>query len=142
MNWFQDDLYILNTLGKFNFLENKKVIKIGNVDVNILKNEVNKFICSDNVYEKNKLNGNFLCRRTVLDLLNLINEKNEVTINYIDNGIIKEISLSLIDIKKPYINELWKNSFNIGKNEITYCYNRYKPSLRTQELTDYNTLYL
>lgn len=140
LKWFGEELYIINAVKKYKNLKNKKVLKIGNIAPGIIKENVNEFISGDNQFHRNYfMNGIFICKKAILELLNLTGENNNVLIEYEDNGKINQITLSANKNWSQYIYllvELYKNNF--GKTDLTTSV---KGAIWFKSLEEYNAMY-
>lgn len=138
MKWFEDKLYIVGTINNNDHLLNKEILKIGNKNIYELRDEVNKYISSENEYNKLFFNGFYMCKGVILDYLGLLYDKNKVDIEYLDKGEIKTITLEV----KEYTNiiSLFNNLMDVGKNKIT----KYTGTgiIKYKEIPEYQAMYL
>lgn len=138
VKWFGEKLYIINTINEYNYLKHKEIVRISKKSVNTLKKEVNKYIISDNVFEKDFKTGIYLCKGIILDLLGLLTD-NSIEIEYKDNNQVKSTIIKLeSNVTKKRYDYLWEDVLNIGRNDITFP----KDNISYQFFPDYKSLYL
>ncbi len=137
--WFEDKLYIIDTIDDYGFLKNKEITKIGSAEVNRIRSEIDEFISGDNNYFKRNINGFILCRKSVLELLDLVKDESKVEIEYINNG---ETKIETLELKKwkGYRNKIEEISrWNIGRNEDFFSNGE---EIWFREFKEYNTMFV
>lgn len=124
--WFDDGLYIVGTTDEYSNLLHKKVLKIGGQDVNRLREKVNEYIPSDNIYGKKSRNSFYLSQQDMLGFLDLTDEQNEVSITYLNTNNKKKVILSTeartisdsLDTRIASTLSNYKN-YNVCRNSVT-----------------------
>lgn len=138
--WFGDDLYILNGKLKYKDTFNKKVISIGNMDVTTIKNKTIELFSADNTNAKIFKSANCINEQHYLQYLGLIDENENVSIEYEANGEYKTVILP-VNMKKigQTISNYYSKVANIGRNNITQSKNE---KIRYKTLPEFNSTYL
>jgi len=140
MKWFGDKLYVIDTINNYDFLKNKEITKIGSVEVNRIRPKIDEFISGDNNYFKGNINGIVLCRKSVLELLDLVKDESKVEIEYVDN---EELKIEILELKKwkgykRKVEEFLKG--NIGRKEEFF--NENNAEIWYREVKEYNAMYV